>query len=46
MRHTMRLLAIALLAASGAALWPICCAAFAAEPEVIKKGKEEKEEKK
>jgi peptidyl-prolyl cis-trans isomerase SurA len=31
----MRLLAIALLAASGAALWPICCAAFAGEPEVI-----------
>jgi peptidyl-prolyl cis-trans isomerase SurA len=31
----MRLLAITLLAAAGAALLPICCAAFAAEPEVI-----------
>jgi peptidyl-prolyl cis-trans isomerase SurA len=31
----MRWFAIALLAASGAALLPICCAAFAGEPEVI-----------
>lgn len=31
----MRLLATALLVACGAALWPICCAAFAGEPEVI-----------
>jgi len=31
----MRWFAVALLAASGAALWPNCCAAFASEPEVI-----------
>ncbi len=31
----MRWFAIALLAASGPALLPLCCAAFAAEPEVI-----------
>jgi len=35
MRHILRWFAIALLAASGAALLPLCCAAFAAEPEVI-----------
>jgi len=35
MRHVLSWFAIALLAASGAALLPLCCAAFAAEPEVI-----------
>jgi peptidyl-prolyl cis-trans isomerase SurA len=35
MRHIMRWFATALLAASGQALLPLCCAAFAAEPEVI-----------
>ena len=35
MRHILRWFAIALLAASGAALLPLCCAAFAAEPDVI-----------
>jgi parvulin-like peptidyl-prolyl isomerase len=35
MRQIMRWFPIALLAAFGAALLPICCAAFAAEPEVI-----------
>ena len=35
MRHINRWLAIALLAASGPALLPICCAAFAGEAEVI-----------
>ena len=35
MRHILSWFAIALLAASGAALLPLCCAAFAAEPEVI-----------
>lgn len=35
MRHILRWFAIALLAASGTALLPLCCAAFAAEPEVI-----------
>src|SRR6266513_4699450 len=35
MRHILRWFAIALLAASGAALLPLCCAAFAAEPYVI-----------
>ena len=35
MKHIMRWFAIALLAASGSALLPLCCAAFGAEPEVI-----------
>jgi peptidyl-prolyl cis-trans isomerase SurA len=35
MRHIRRWFAIALLAASGLALSPLCCAAFGAEPEVI-----------
>jgi len=35
MKHIMRWFAIALLAASGLALLPLCCAAFGAEPEVI-----------
>jgi peptidyl-prolyl cis-trans isomerase SurA len=35
MRHILRWFGIALLAASGPALLPLCCAAFAAEPEVI-----------
>ena len=35
MKHIMRWFAIALLAASGLALLPLCCAAFAGEPEVI-----------
>jgi peptidyl-prolyl cis-trans isomerase SurA len=35
MRHIVRWFAIALLAASGPALFPLCCAAFGAEPEVI-----------
>jgi parvulin-like peptidyl-prolyl isomerase len=35
MRHILRWFAIALLAATGPALLPICCAAFAGEPEVI-----------
>jgi len=35
MKHIMRWFAIALLAASVLALLPICCAAFAGEPEVI-----------
>jgi parvulin-like peptidyl-prolyl isomerase len=35
MRHINRWFAIALLAASGLALWPICCAAFAGEAEII-----------
>jgi len=35
MRHILRWFAIALLAASGPALLPLCCAAFGAEPEVI-----------
>ena len=35
MRHVLSWFAIALLAASGAALLPLCCAAFAAEPDVI-----------
>jgi peptidyl-prolyl cis-trans isomerase SurA len=35
MRHVLRWFAIGLLAASGPALLPICCAAFAGEPEII-----------
>jgi peptidyl-prolyl cis-trans isomerase SurA len=35
MRHVTRWFAFTLLAASGPALLPICCAAFGAEPEVI-----------
>jgi hypothetical protein len=35
MRHIMRWFAIAVLAAFGPPLLPLCCAAFAAEPEVI-----------
>src|SRR4029453_7194459 len=35
MRHIMRWFAIALLAASGPALFPLCCAAFGAESEGI-----------
>jgi parvulin-like peptidyl-prolyl isomerase len=35
MRHVIRWFAIALLAASGPALLPICCAAFAGEAEII-----------
>src|SRR5436309_16107601 len=35
MRHILRWFASALLAASGPALLPLCCAAFGAEPEVI-----------
>jgi peptidyl-prolyl cis-trans isomerase SurA len=35
MRHVTRWFAIALLAASGPALLPICCAAFAGEAEII-----------
>ena len=35
MKHIMRWFAIALLAASGPALLPLCCGAFGAEPEVI-----------
>jgi len=35
MKHIMRWFGIALLAASGSALLPLCCAAFGAEPEVI-----------
>jgi len=35
MRHILRWFAIALLAAFGTALLPLCCAAFAAEPDVI-----------
>ena len=35
MRHINRWFAIALLAASGPALLPICCAAFAGEAEII-----------
>src|SRR6266545_4399304 len=35
MRHIIRWFGIALLAASGPALLPLCCAAFGAEPEAI-----------
>jgi len=35
MKHIMRWFGIALLAACGPALLPLCCAAFGAEPEVI-----------
>ncbi len=35
MKHFMRLSAVVLLAACGLALWPICCAAFGQEPQVV-----------
>src|SRR5438094_10345002 len=35
MKDLMRLSAVVLLAACGLALWPICCAAFAQEPQVV-----------
>ncbi len=35
MRYTIRWFAIALVAASGPALLPLCCSAFAAEPQII-----------
>jgi len=35
MKDLMRLSAVVLLAACGLALWPICCAAFGQEPQVV-----------